>query len=72
MSKETFLDMAKSLGLSGNEERLNALYEDVKTAFQRIAPLYGIETTGVPPSPINPWFDQLSTIDAGSDNGGAA
>ena len=57
ISKQTFLDLAAQAGIEGDDERLEALYQDVKVTLSRTAALFDVDTTGVEPSPINPQFE---------------
>ena len=57
LSKQAFLEQAKRLGLAGDDARMNELYEEVVRSLDRANAIYGIDTTGVPPSPINPQFE---------------
>ena len=56
LTKEAFLAQAARLGLTGDDERMNALYEETKRTLDRANGVHEIDTTGVPPSPINPRF----------------
>ena len=60
LSKEAFLEQAARLGLAGDEARMQALYEEVVRSLSRANAIQGIDTTGVPPSPINPQFEVRS------------
>ena len=62
MSRETFLDMAARLGLEGDAERMEALFEETKRSLARAAGVFEIDTTGVVPSPINPQFDEVVEV----------
>jgi hypothetical protein len=56
LTKEVFLAQATRLGLTGDDERMDALYEETKRTLSRANGVHEIDTTGVPPSPINPQF----------------
>ena len=60
LSKQSFLEQAALLGLSGDDARMDALYEEVVRSLARANEMYGIDTTGIAPSPINPQFDVLA------------
>ena len=55
LSREEFDQRVLELGLPGNAERMDALYEDVQAVLQRVAALRDVDTTGVEPSGISPW-----------------
>ena len=57
MSKEAFLNMAAQLGLEGDSERMDTLFEETKSSLARAAGVFEIEATGFAPSPINPQFE---------------
>ncbi|MDA0797279.1 MAG: hypothetical protein O2826_11265 [Chloroflexi bacterium] len=57
MSKEAFLNMAAQLGLEGDNERMQTLFEETKGSLARAAGVFEIDTTGYAPSPINPQFE---------------
>jgi hypothetical protein len=57
MPKEAFLNMAAQMGLEGDAERMQALYEETKGSLARAAGVFEIDTTGYAPSPINPQFE---------------
>ena len=57
LSKEAFLNMAAQLGLEGDAERMDALYEETKRSLVRAAGVFEIDTAGFAPSSINPQFE---------------
>lgn len=57
MSKDAFLALVKDLELPGNEQRLEALYEEVLVTLRRAAVLHETDTSGVEPSSVSPWTD---------------
>jgi hypothetical protein len=60
MTKEAFLNQAAALGLEGDAERMQELYEETKRTLARAAGVFGVDTTGFAPSPINPQFEVRS------------
>jgi hypothetical protein len=60
LTKEAFLAQAARLGLTGDEARMDALFEETKRTLDRANGIHAIDTTGVAPSPINPQFDLAS------------
>lgn len=57
LSKEAFLNMAATLGLEGDAERMQSLYEETKRSLARAAGVFEIDASGFAPSPINPQFE---------------
>jgi hypothetical protein len=57
MSKEAFLNIAATLGLEGDAERMDALFEETKRSLARAAGVFEVDTTGFAPSPVNPQFE---------------
>jgi hypothetical protein len=57
LTKRAFLEQAARLGLTGDDERMDALFEETKRTLARAKGVDAIDTTGVAPSPINPQFE---------------
>jgi hypothetical protein len=71
MSKDTFTEMARTLELTGDGPRMDALFTDVQAALERAAAVHDVDTAGVEPSPVHPWLD-LADNGAEHHDGGAA
>lgn len=57
LTKQAFLEQAACLGLRGDDERMDALFEETKRTLARAKAVDAIDTVGVAPSPINPQFE---------------